>query len=49
MLPFFTLMNIVFVVLNFTLSKEVLDFSYCVAVLQVCVACFMAYLWGANS
>lgn len=49
MLPFFTLMNIVFVVLNFTLSKEVLDFSYCVAVFQLFVACVTAYAWGANS
>lgn len=49
MLPFLTLMNMVFVVLNFTLSKEVLDFSYCVAVFQVCAVCFTAYVWGANS
>ncbi len=49
MLAFLTLMNIVFAIFNFTTSKEVLDFAYCVAVFQVCAACFTAYVWGANS
>ena len=49
MLAFLTLMNIVFAIFNFTTSKEVLDFAYCVAVFQVFVACIMAYLWGKTS
>lgn len=49
MLPFLTLMNMVFVVLNFTLSKEVLDFSYCAAVFNLLAACFTVYLWGSDS
>ena len=49
MLPFFTLMNTLFAIFNFTVSEAVLDFAYCAAVFQIFVACFMAYLWGNDS
>lgn len=49
MLPFLTLMNIGFVIFNFTTSTEVLDFPYCVAIFNLLAACFIAYVWGANS
>lgn len=49
MLPFLTLLNIVFVVLNFALSKEVFDFLFCVALFNLLVACFTTYVWVSNS
>lgn len=49
MLAFLTLMNIVFAIFNFTMSEEVLDFAYCVAIFNLLAACFIAFVWGANS
>lgn len=49
MLPFLTLMNIVFAVFNFTVSEGTLDLAYCAAVFQIFFACFLAYVWGNNS
>ena len=49
MLVFLTLMNITFAILNLTVSEEVLDSSFYLGIFDLLVACFTAYVWGANS